>query len=101
MTTIRDRLYVNFGRESLAASLVEDFIIELGIDPDLPAEWATVDRCLTWLRERDLLCLEVYDDAGEAIDLYVGGSESHQIHTGAPTLHAALIAACQAVQKAS
>ena len=94
MTAIRDVVYDVYEDGTIA-------ILEaLGIDPDTPAEWATVDACLDWLRKRDMLCLEVYEDGHAAVDVYVGGRDNTaQTHTGGPTLHAALIAACRAVQE--
>jgi hypothetical protein len=64
----------------------------------VPAKWATVDACLDWLRDHG---------AGELASA-AGPTHSHgygvvmtNVWTGdGPTLHAALIAACVAVQEA-
>lgn len=58
----------------------------------VPAEWATVDRCLTWLRERGIDGQAAGWTDGFAVHLV--GSERP---ISAATLHAALIAACKAV----
>jgi hypothetical protein len=69
----------------------------LGIDPDLPAEWATVDRCLEWLSERGYLPGINLRTDGVWVVVFDGFKwDSHH----EPTLHGALIAACRAVQEA-
>lgn len=88
MTTIRDKVPMDrISREAVLDAL--DF---LGIDLNLPAEWATVDRCLTWLRERGIDGQAAGWTDGFAVHLV--GSERP---ISAATLHAALIAACKAV----
>lgn len=62
------------------------------------AEWATVDRCLTWLRDREHFGLTVID-GGYGVEWRQADLSLRVVH--APTLHAALIAACRAVQEAS
>lgn len=76
----------------------ERLLAALGIDPDLPAEWATVDHCLTWLRDREHFGLTVID-GGYGVEWRQADLSLHVVH--APTLHAALIVACRAVQEAS
>jgi len=109
MTTIRDEL-----AEHLAEGMSDHWIEEgcserdadhvlsfLGIDTDLPVEWATVDRCLTWLRERreDDYAINSFD-GGRQWCVSVGWDEESDwaIEKRDPTLHAALVAACRAVQ---
>ena len=84
---------------------VEWMLEQFGIDPDLPAEWATVDRCLTWLRERGYWYHAhdgwwTDDVMGHKVEAWVPDGGLEQTATG-PTLHAALVAACKAVQEAS
>lgn len=102
VTTIRDELATGpFGPADYLSTLVK-----LGIDPDLPAEWATVDRCLRWLNDRryflaecrndTLLHLRADDDRQFFVRFIRPGIDGF-FRTG-PTLHAALAAACRAVQ---
>ena len=86
MNAIRDELGM-YTDEALPA---------LGIDPDLPAEWATVDRCLDWLFDHGIAWVQTTIHRGVA-EVAWGSSEHDDTATG-PTLHAALVAACRAVQ---
>jgi hypothetical protein len=62
----------------------------------VPDEWATVDGCLDWLRERfGARCGLILTDDGCGV--WVPG---HTYRFDGPTLHDALIAACVAVQEA-
>lgn len=70
----------------------------LDINPDLPVEWATVDRCLDWLRDRDYPPRIDLDADGAWVTIFDGFGDA-QDSFRASTLHAALIAACQAVQE--
>ena len=90
MTTIREELY-EVGYNILEA---------LGIDPDLPAEWATVDRCLTWLWGRDWWVAGPHPD-GEVRVVQNGMNPVLCIDVLEPTYHAALIAACTAVSEST
>jgi hypothetical protein len=104
MITIREELADSEGfTDAFSLAALE----ALGIDPDLPAEWATVDRCLTWLRERwetprRRTVIERYAGAGgwivKLVTLDRDGLKANRQYDG-PTLHAALIAACKAVQE--
>jgi hypothetical protein len=87
MNTIRDEIrgFVHF--ESW------EVLTLLGIDPDLPAEWATVDRCLAWLREQRQMPLTISVPPGGAGTVWLRGVPCY----GA-TLHRALVAACKMVQ---
>ena len=97
MTTIRDEMKGVVGWQNRLRIL--------GIDPDLPAEWATVDRCLTWLRARQRWLEDIDVDEGasgtEAMSYSVAISdpEADVEWEWGLTLHAALIAACKAVQE--
>lgn len=107
MTTIRDELSSVIRQWTADGDHIPDHLcIALGIDPDLPAEWATVDRCLDWLREHTGFADFVYGPH-ENGDAYVfaswetagGSANAHwRVETRGPTLHAALVAACRAVQ---
>lgn len=95
MITIRNELY-EAGYNILEA---------LSIDPELPAEWATVDRCLDWLRERATssihsMPLTINVPPGGAVTVWRSQGSAKRPHYGS-TLHRALIATCQAVQEAS
>ena len=96
MTTIRDELDDCYPYDVSTALSV------LGIDPDLSAEWATVDRCLTWLREQGVNGVDtsIRFAPGEQVYVILVGSERRQT-IPASTLHNALLAACRAVQEAS
>lgn len=69
--------------------------LHLTTPPDTPAEWATVDRCLTWLRERGYESGAPFWN-GDGYDLAVITDGPSRYSIGF-TYHAALIAACQAV----
>lgn len=110
MTTIRDEMPGSASVDGCEHATA--ILAALGIDPDLPAEWATVDRCLTWLREQDKIVVlsssfkggtsvsvADYADALAASKTQYG--RARQDRYDAPTLHAALIAACRAVQEAA
>ena len=104
-STIRKELGALIYREN--ADLVLGY---LGLDPDLPAEWATVDRCLTWLNDRRIFLVEIRNDSllrlresdadRRFFVRWLLANDNGHYATG-PTLHAALVAACQAVQEAS
>jgi hypothetical protein len=106
MTTIRDELTDEARDAEWATNIVDvdEALRILDIDPDLPAEWATVDHCLTWLRDRGFqMDAPVWSVggpivAGWTITVYEvdGGPRFTQ---AAPTIHAALIAACQALRE--
>jgi len=59
-------------------------------------EWADVDRCLDWLNEQ--IGWERYEYGASALGGYYVDTDTAG-ESVAPTLHAALIAACQAVQE--
>lgn len=106
MTTIRDELDFKIYGEGSSTYGMDLTLEVLGIDPDLPTEWATVDRCLGWLREQGIdmsgFGSGVYaTDRDDAVsyDVQISGPDGldRHWHCG-PTLHAALVAACRAVQ---
>lgn len=103
MTTIRKALDQALEEAELAyIDPAEGALSFLGIDPDLPAEWATEERCREWLDVHSEVGCQVhgplYDVCGRRSGAYYGEYE-HTIE--GETEHAALIAACQAVKEAS
>ena len=94
MTTIRDEMEEAVSRLPFTDDIVTAAIAVFGIDPDLPAEWATVDRCLGWLRERGYVTYGP-NEPGAWVQVKVAGVWLP--HVNAPTLHAAMVAVCRAV----
>lgn len=101
MTTIRKEIdAAAFDSDDLTLDVA---LRVLGIDPDLPAEWATVDRCLTWLRGQHAFRGITFNQYGQ-VGVWVDGVwvDGHPVaFRGNDTVHGALIAACKAVQEAT
>jgi len=67
----------------------------------VPDEWATVDRCLGWLRERGREAgMPQWNGDGYDVDVFEGfdGFDVKVSNVLGFTYHAALVAACRAVQ---
>ena len=94
MATIRDAL----------ADDPKGTLKALGIDPDLPAEWATERRCRTWLREHGYRTTVTGHWSGEEVVAFIQSSPltgNKPREFAAADSHAALIAACIAVREAA
>lgn len=102
MITIRDEIAYAFAHDEIVYGCWSDgatgALKVLGIDPELPAEWATEERCRRWLDEHGGCTVHgpLYDHTGQRSGAYYG---EYDQRLEAQTEHAVLINACQAVQK--
>ena len=103
-STIREELVatlVDAGHGKTEVQAIRVTLRALGIDPDLPAEWATVDRCLTWLRDGLIFPVDLFMTPNDSTFMLWLEGEDGRFQFSGPTLHAALVTACQTVQEAS